>query len=62
MKKFTPLAYLILHLFVYAYFGICWIINLIQLIQCDWETPFKEEAIKAIGAFTGLGAGITVWY
>lgn len=60
--KLTALSYYLIELIIWLYFVICWFINLIQLIQCNWEAPFKEEAIKAIGAFTGLGAGFTVWY
>lgn len=47
---------------IWAYFVIAWVVNLIKFINCDFEAPYKEEIIHAIGVFSGFGAGITVWF
>lgn len=45
----------------YAYFIVCWFVNLIKLISCDFDAPYKDEIIHGIGLFTFLGSGITAW-
>lgn len=44
MKKLGTIAILI-----WLYFIICWIANLVILLQCDFDGPWKEEIIHAIG-------------
>jgi hypothetical protein len=44
----------------WLFFVICWIVNLVQLINCDFEAPYKKEVIKAIGVCTGVSF-VTVW-
>lgn len=41
---------------------IVWIINFIKFISCDFENPFDEEILHAIGVFTGYGSWFTVWF
>lgn len=50
-----------LPLLLWGYFAISWVINLIKLLNCDFEGPFKDEIIHAIGLI-GPAAGITVWF
>jgi hypothetical protein len=46
---------------VWLYFIVSWIINLVKLISCDFEGPWKDEIVHAIGLI-GPAAGITVWF
>jgi len=64
VKNFFGVVALVLlnPLTLWLYFGICWIVNLIQFIHCDFEDPYKEEIIHGIGVFSGIGAGVTVWF
>lgn len=39
----------------------CWIFNFVKLVSCDFEAPFKEEAIHLIGAFIPPASIITCW-
>ena len=52
---FTPIILI-------AYFAICWVVNLIKFIGCDFASPWKDELIHGIGVFTVLGSGITAWF
>jgi len=61
MSKNRILATILAPFLLYGYFGVCWIVNIIQLINCDFEPSYKEEVIKAIGLI-GPTAGITVWF
>jgi len=47
---------------IWAYFAICWVINLFKFLGCDFDSPWKEEVIHGIGVFTFFPAGITVWF
>lgn len=47
---------------IYIFFGICYIINLVKLIQCDFDAPWKEEIIHAIGTILPLAAPVTMWF
>lgn len=46
---------------IWLYFIICWIVNLVKLLNCDFEGPWKEEIIHAIGLI-GPVAGVTAWF
>ena len=58
-KAFLGLAFA--PLLIWGYFLVCWIVNLVILLKCDFEGPWKEEIIHAIGLI-GPAAGITVWF
>lgn len=47
---------------VYLYLGVTWIINLVQLVNCDFSstTSWKPEIIHGIGLIFPCN-GITVW-
>ena len=49
-------------LIIWAYFVICWIVNFVKFLNCDFDAPYKEEIIHGIGVFTAVGAGVTVWF
>jgi hypothetical protein len=38
----------------------CWIANFVKLTQCDFEAPYKGEAIHAIGLIP-VASTLTVW-
>lgn len=59
MKSLTIIR---LQLAIIIYTGVCWIINLIQFINCDFASPYKDEVIKGIGVFTFWASGVTVWF
>ncbi len=52
---------IIAYILVWGYFGISWVVNLIKLLNCDFEGPWREEIIHGIGLI-GPAAGITVWF
>lgn len=54
-------GFFLIPILFWAYFVVCWVVNLIQLIRCDFAEPWKEEIIHAIGLM-GPAAGITVWF
>ena len=45
---------------IYGYFILCWIVNLVQLLSCNFDAPWRDEVVHAIGLL-GPAAGITVW-
>ena len=46
---------------VWLFFVSCWVVNAYRLTECDFEAPYKCEAIHAIGLL-GPAAAVTVWY
>jgi hypothetical protein len=40
----------------------CYGYNLVKLIYCDFDAPYKEEAIHALGVFLPPASFITVWF
>ena len=46
---------------VWAYGIVAFIWNLIKLSQCDFNAPYKEEVIHAIGLFVPPASLITCW-
>jgi len=47
---------------VWLYFTVCWVLNLFLLMGCDFDAPYREEVVYAIGVFSFFGSGITVWF
>lgn len=47
--------------FIWLFIITCWIFNFIKLLNCDFETPFKEEVIHLIGVFIPPASIITCW-
>lgn len=41
---------------------VSWVINLSQLINCDFEAPYKCEVIHAVGVFIPPTQVITVFF
>jgi hypothetical protein len=57
MRKLALIPFLI-----WAYVLIAWIVNIVKLLNCDFEGPvWKEEIIHAIGLVPGVSM-ITCWY
>lgn len=46
---------------IWGYFVVCWVVNLVMLLSCDFQEPWKDEIVHAIGLI-GPAAGITVWF
>lgn len=44
------------------YILICWIVNLVQLFNLDFEPSYKDEIIHGLGVFIVPLSGITVWF
>lgn len=38
-----------------------WTMNLVKLIQCDFESPYKAEVIHTAGVFIPFVGAITGW-
>ena len=52
----------IIAIFIWLSVIICWIINLVKFIQCDFASPYKEEIIHLIGILIPPSSVITVWF
>lgn len=39
----------------------CWIVNIVKLVNCDFEAPYKQEIIHAIGLIPGVSI-VTCWF
>ena len=46
---------------IWVYGIVAWIANLVILLNCDFEGPWKQEIIHVIGLM-GPTAMITVWF
>ena len=47
---------------LFALFAIvAWIVNIVKLLNCDFDAPYKEEAIHLIGLIPGVSM-ITCWF
>jgi len=40
----------------------CWVVNAIKLVECDFESPYKCEAVHAVGLLGVPLSTITVWF
>lgn len=49
-------------LIIYLVFTIAWVINLVKLVQCDFEAPYKDEIIHTIGLVDPPTSLVTVWF
>jgi hypothetical protein len=54
-------GFFILPFLIWGYFVISWVVNLVMLLNCDFNEPWKQEIIHGIGLI-GPAAGITVWF
>ncbi len=59
MKK-SVWVLMVIKMLLGLYFMICWVVNIIQLSNCDFEPSYKDEVIKLVGLI-GPVSGITVW-
>jgi len=55
----TPM--LIISISLWLFNIISYIVNVVKLIDCDFESPYKEEFIHAIGLIPGLSM-FTCWF
>ena len=49
-------AFAILPLIIVVAGSVGWCMNLYKLTQCDFESPYKCEAIRALGVVPPVGA------
>jgi len=47
-------------LFMFLGIGIGWVKNIVKLVRCDFEAPYKAEIIHSLGVLPPVGA-ITGW-
>lgn len=47
---------------IWLFFAICWIVNIVKLVQCDFEAPYKDEIIHTIGLVVPPTSVVTVWF
>lgn len=41
---------------------ISYIVNLVQLFNCDFASPWKDEIIHAVGVVIPFASIVTVWF
>lgn len=51
-------GYVVLIIFV----AICWITNIVQFFNCDFNPIGKTEILKGVGTFIPPASLITVWF
>jgi hypothetical protein len=56
IKKFSFLGGIL-----WLYTVVAFIVNAVKLIQCDFDAPYKEEVIHAIGIFVPPVSWVTCW-
>jgi hypothetical protein len=45
----------------WIYTTVCWIINLVRFVSCDFVEPFREEVIYGLGVLIPPISWVTVW-
>jgi hypothetical protein len=50
------------HFVFFIFIAICWVTNIVQFVNCDFEPIGKMEIIKGIGTFIPPASLITVWF
>jgi len=43
-----------------VFFLACWIVNLVKLLSCDFDSPWKDEIVHAIGLIPPCSL-VTAW-
>lgn len=51
----------VVQFFIVLLMGISWVINLVQLLRCDFAAPWRDEIIHGIGVLIPPAALFTVW-
>ena len=46
---------------IWLFFAVCWVVNLVKLVKCDFEAPYRDEITHAIGLFIPPASAITCW-
>lgn len=47
---------------IVLYMAGAWIGNVVKLVKCDFEAPYKEEVIYGMGVLFAPLSAVTVWY
>lgn len=50
------------YLVVIIFIATCWITNIVQFFNCDFDPIGKMEILKGIGTFIPPASLITVWF
>ena len=61
LKKTTKIEG-ILPLFLYLFFAICWIVNIIKFFNCDFRATYSDEVVHAVGVIVPPASMLTVWF
>lgn len=58
-----PVPIIIFIIVLLLFVAVCWIGNLVQLIQCDWSSTgtWKGEIVHTIG-FVPIASIVTAWF
>lgn len=49
-------------LIIFYIFGlVTWVINLFQFLGCDFNAPYRDEAIHLIGVCVPFSSIVTIW-
>lgn len=63
MARLTTLGKVLFYqLFIWIFFIVCWVWNLIKFIKCDFAPIDKHEIIHGLGVFLPPSSVITVWF
>lgn len=49
-------------LLIWIYGVIAWIVNLFKFVTCDFDAPWKDEIIRAVGLFIPPCSMVTCWF
>lgn len=60
MSTNKPLGCSLLTIAIWLFLGVCWIVNLVKLLNCDFVEPWRDEIIHLIGLIPGVSI-ITAW-
>ncbi len=52
-KPYTLIEFIVVFLMTFGSIG--WVINLIKLVNCDFEPNWKEEILRGIGLIPFIG-------
>jgi hypothetical protein len=65
MSKITitnpPAGCSLFFLVLWGYGLVSWIINLVQLLYCDFQEPWKDEIVHIVGLFPPCSM-VTCWF
>ena len=61
MRDQTSLIAALLSVAFPIFMIVAWIVNIVKLVNCDFDAPYKQEIIHAIGLIPGVSI-VTCWF